>query len=90
MSKVTSIVIPGLDLWFNSLDHQPYHFHAKKAGWWEIRVFIVACTKGRLSWRVKWLKKGKGPTRKEQAALLDAVLSHRTDLVEEWNRKVGQ
>lgn len=79
---------PGIGPWFNSEEHLPYHFHAKKPGWWEMRVPFLECTKKHLVWELKWLKKGKGPAGSERKKILDAVLAHRTELVAEWDSKV--
>ena len=81
--------IPGLDLWFNSADHLPYHFHAKKPGWWEIRIALLDCRAGHLEWDLKWRKKGNGPNGNERKAILKAVLAHRTELLAEWEAKVN-
>ena len=39
MPRLEAFSIPGLDLFFNSLDHLPPHFHARRRGEWEIRVY---------------------------------------------------
>jgi len=77
-----------LDLWFNSEDHLPYHFHAKKPGWWEIRVPFLECTDSNLAFELKWLKKGRGPIGNEKKKILEAVLTHRPELLAEWDAKV--
>jgi hypothetical protein len=38
MAKVDSFAIPGLECWFWSNDHDPPHFHVKRAGEWELKV----------------------------------------------------
>ncbi|NCR39243.1 MAG: DUF4160 domain-containing protein [Microcystis aeruginosa W13-11] len=43
MGKVESFNLDGLDLFFNSHDHLPPHFHVRKPGQWEIRVFFLLC-----------------------------------------------
>jgi hypothetical protein len=88
VGEVDCISVLGLDLWFNSKDHLPYHFHAKKAGWWEIRVSFLECTEGHLKWELKWRKKGNGPNGNERKSILEAVLAHRTELLAEWDSKV--
>ena len=81
--------IPGLDLWFNSHDHLPFHFHVKKAGWWEIRVAFLECRDGHMEWEMKWRKKGNGPNGKERKAILDSLLAHKAELLAEWEAKVN-
>lgn len=41
-----------------------------------------------MEWKLKWLKKGDGPTGNERKKILDAVLAHRTELLAEWDIKV--
>lgn len=52
MPEVVSLVLHGLDLWFNSDDHLPPHFHAEKPGEWEVRVYFLraAAEMFELSW----------------------------------------
>jgi len=88
VGKVESIAISGLDLWFNSSDHLPPHFHVRKTDTWEIRVFIMGCTMGRLDYEIKWPLHGKGPSGGEQREILAAVLKHRDRLLAEWEKKV--
>jgi len=48
-SSYTLVIVPrvdaftalGLELWFNSDDHLPPHFHAENAGKWHVRVFFL-------------------------------------------------
>jgi len=88
LGKVTAILIPGLDLWFNSSDHLPPHFHARKPGCWEIRVYILLCHGKHLEWTLKWPRHGSRPGRKEREAILAATLERRTELLAEWEAKV--
>jgi hypothetical protein len=41
MPVVRAFQIAGLDLWFWSNDHEPPHFHAKKRGKWEVRIYFL-------------------------------------------------
>jgi hypothetical protein len=88
VGKVSCIAIQGLDLWFNSQDHLPFHFHVKKTGCWEVRVFFLECGPGHLECVLRWAKKGSGPTAVERQRILTAVLDHRAELLDEWDRKV--
>lgn len=87
VSKVHAFKIDGLYVYFRSSDHTPPHFHVKKAGHWEIRVFILTCHKKKLDFNVKWSKKGK-PTAAEKRKILEQVLVGRQKLLEEWEEKV--
>lgn len=81
-------MIAGLDLRFNSSDHLPPHFHARKPGAWEARIFFLACVERQLEYEMKWPTTGITPTRKERDALLRGALDHRADLLREWEHKV--
>lgn len=89
LGKVSAFQIPGMELWFNSRDHLPYHFHAKRPAGWEIRVAFLECTETRLAWTLKWALRGRGPDAGDRARLLEAVLEHREALLLEWDLKVS-
>ncbi len=89
VGKLGSFDIPGLLMWFNSLDHRPFHFHAKKTGKWELRIFFLECSEGLLAYEAKWSKpKGRGPSARDLRLILDQVLRHREELLKEWESKV--
>jgi hypothetical protein len=85
VGRVDAFAIDGLDVWFNSSDHLPEHIHVKRRGSWEIRVYFLLCTAGRLEFDCKW---GKGPSAAINARILKAVLEHRGALLIEWEKKV--
>ena len=85
MGRVESFAVAGLDLWFNCNDHPPPHFHARKAGSWEIRIYILTCTEGSADFEVKW---GGRPASGDLRQLVSAVLRCRATLLEEWEAKV--
>jgi hypothetical protein len=85
VGKVEAFTIAGLDLWFNSIDHRPPHFHARSSGRWEIRVYILECAPAQLSYEVKW---GTNPIRRHREQLHEKVLENRVALLEERERKV--
>ena len=41
MPTVACLAVAGIELWFNSNDHLPPHFHAEKSCDWEVRVFFL-------------------------------------------------
>ncbi len=88
MGKVDCFQLAGVELWFNSSDHEPPHFHARKPDRWEIRVFFGACTHAGLDFNLKFPSTGSGPSGKERRELLDLVLQHREALYAEWETKV--
>lgn len=87
MGQVDAFEISGLDCWFNSHDHLPAHFHARRPGEWEVRVFFLLCTTDDLAFEVKW---GGDPSKKYRRAILKAVLESREALLLEWEKKVCQ
>ena len=87
MGKVDAFTVAGLELWFNSEDHGPPHFHAGRPGEWEIRVFFLTSISGRLEYERKW---GNVPRSRFLRAIEDSVVEKRDALLEEWNEKVCQ
>ncbi|MBI5488818.1 MAG: DUF4160 domain-containing protein [Deltaproteobacteria bacterium] len=88
MGKVSAFTLEGLDLWFNSSDHLPPHFHARKPGRWEVRVFLLLCADGHLAFEKRWPPGRPGPRAQERDAILRATLKHRAELLQEWEQKV--
>ena len=41
MGKIDCFSLDGLEVWLHSHDHRPPHFHARKAGGWEVRVYFL-------------------------------------------------
>ena len=89
MGKVDAFSIDGLRLWFNSSDHRPPHFHVKKPGDWEIRVFILTTQENSLDFNIKVLFSKRQPTSAEQKKIANLVVTHREALLEEWETKVS-
>jgi hypothetical protein len=88
VGRVEAFSIAGLDLWFNSSDHRPPHFHARRAGEWEVRVFFLLCTDTHLEVSVKWRDRRRHISRKHLEALRVAAVQFREPLLEEWEVKV--
>jgi hypothetical protein len=68
VAKISAFEIPGLICWFWSHDHSPPHFHIKKAGCWEIKVYLLESTQSNCVYEILFPKrpgKGKPPTSKE-------------------------
>lgn len=87
MAKISAFEIPGLDCWFYSRDHHPPHFHVKKSGCWEIKVYILES--GYETLFPKRRGRGKPPTSKEIKSVLDALSAHRDVILKEWEEKVN-
>jgi len=84
MPKVDCFEIPGLEFWFWSNDHDPPHFHAKKIGEWEIKVYFAKAAAEMIE--QVW---GKGPSGKVLRDLKKLVEDHRAELLAEWEAKVN-
>lgn len=84
MPRVECFEVPGLDLRFHSHDHRPAHFHARKPGEWEIRVFFLreppAFAEEFVVTRI---------SASTLRMLLERAAEHRAELLEEWSRGVG-
>lgn len=88
MAKVQSFKIDGLDLFFNSNDHSPEHFHARKSGAWEIRVyFMLSSQENGLIFDCKYPPNPQISS-KEKNKILKLVLENRSKLLDEWEKKV--
>ncbi len=88
MVKVENFYIHGLEAFFRSNDHHPPHFHVKKQGEWEIRVYIITSTE-KLHYSVKFPKNKKQlPSSKEEKSILYFVINNREKLYLAWETKV--
>jgi hypothetical protein len=83
---VVSIAVAGLDLWFNSADHWPPHFHAERPGEWEVRVMFLR--HGAAMIELVWADK-KGPSARDGKKIRRAVEGARDRLLAEWEAKVA-
>lgn len=82
MGRLTLFSVDGLDLRFYSSDHEPPHFHARKPGSWEVRIFLLEST-----YSVRW-QRTRRISRKENGTLLNLAEKHRADLLREWEANV--
>jgi hypothetical protein len=80
VANVQAFQIDGIKLWFWSNDHDPQHFHAKRDGEWEIRVFFLLDAES--MFEVAWER--KTPSRKVLKELALLVEEHRASLLEQW------
>jgi len=85
MAKLECFTIPGIELWFFSHDHLPPHFHAKRRGQWEVRVFFLEGSNK--MFEVVWLR-GREVPRADIRLLEENVTAKRAEILEEWERKV--
>ncbi len=87
MPKVVSLARHGLDLWFNSDDHLPPHFHAEKPGDWEVRVYFLRAAAE--MFEPSWSMATGRPNKSDLKALARAVEANREALLTEWEAKVS-
>ncbi len=85
MGRVEAFALPGVYCWFNSDDHEPPHFHAKKAGEWHVKVKFLLPEAEMIERR--W--SSKSVSGKHQRALIRMAARNRAALLQEWERKVN-
>jgi hypothetical protein len=81
MAKFEAFTIPGIHLTIPSGDHEPPHLHARKPGEWSAKVYIQASRSNMIE-----LIRPPGATIKgrDRRAIIDAVETHRAELLAEW------
>ena len=86
MANLESFSIIGIRLWFWPNGHHPPHFHAKRAGLWEIKVRFLESDETMLE--IVWAKKKKSISRADKNLLIEQVKKHRFEIFREWEEKV--
>jgi hypothetical protein len=86
VGRVSAFAIAGLDLWFNTNDHRPPHFHAEKPGEWEVRVRFLRDRSE--MFETVWTRKRGAPSSSDLKDLAKATEDHRGALLAEWETKV--
>ncbi len=83
MAELRAFEIEGLKLWFPSGDHAQPHFHAKRKGKWELRVFFL--TNEQEMFEMKWQRTPKTRiSRQDKQRLREMATAHRLVLLQEW------
>ena len=85
MGKVEAFNLPGIYCWFYSDDHRPPHFHAKKAGEWQVKVNFLLSEADMIE--CEWSK--KSISGKHKRALIKMAVANRAVLLQEWEQKVN-
>ena len=85
MGKVEAFTLAGIECWFNSQDHGPPHFHARRKGKWHVRVRFME-SKDDMFERVRGAQ-GRFSAR-QRNSLYETVKEIRGELLLEWERKV--
>ena len=89
LGRIEEFSFKELQAFFRSSDHHPPHFHVKKSGKWEIRVYILTSSKNGLDYSFKFPKnKSATLTSKEEKAILRFVTSNREKLLLDWSTQV--
>ncbi len=79
--------LDGIEILFHFNDHEPPHFHARKAGCWGLKVYFKVSNDKHLEFEVKWKLKG-GPNRKDLQRLREYIVKNRDVLEFEWEKFV--
>jgi len=82
MARVQSIDLAGVEAFWNPGDHDPPHFHAKKAEHWHVKVHFME-NRDRM---IEVRRENKKLTGNARRALCEAVEAAREALLEEWER----
>jgi uncharacterized protein DUF4160 len=83
MARVKAFEIGGVRMTFPSGDHGPPHFHARRAGDWAARVFLLESPDRMIA--LQWGKM-EGNDRK---AMIRGVEEHRDELLQEFEACQG-
>ncbi len=85
MGTVQAFTVDGVRMWFWSNDHDPPHFHIKRRGEWEARVFFL----DNRAEMIEFVWRRKAPSRKSINQLYALVEQHRTELLMQWEKTHG-
>ena len=85
MATVAAFQVDGVKLWFWSEDHDPPHFHAKRAGEWEVKVHFLSDPAEMIE--LEW--NAKQPSGKKLKQLTTLAEEHRAELLAQWEEIQG-
>jgi hypothetical protein len=85
--KVACFAVAGIELWFNSNDHRPPHFHAEKPGEWEVRVFFLSDS--REMFDLVYPKKFRRMNRVDLKEIGKQADARRFELLQQWKSVVN-
>jgi len=85
--KVACFAVAGIELWFNSNDHLPPHFHAEKAREWQVRVFFLRNSKEMIE--VGYSNRPRRPSKADVKEIVQQTEAHRTELYAQWEVAVN-
>jgi hypothetical protein len=78
--------VAGIELWFNSNDHLPPHFHAEKLRVWEVRVFFLREPEEMIE--VVYSAKVRRPGKADLKEIIALVETNRANLYAQWEKVV--
>jgi Domain of unknown function (DUF4160) len=84
--KVACFSAAGIELWFNTHDHLPPHFHAEKTREWQVRVFFMRDTEEMFD--VVYSTRTRRPSRADLKEIAAQAKAHRMRLLEQWEAAV--
>jgi hypothetical protein len=80
--KVACFAVAGVELWFNSNDHLPPHFHAEKVREWQVRVFFIEGARG--MFEVVYSNRKNRPSKSDLKEIVQLTEAHRAELLAQW------
>lgn len=73
--------VDGVEMWFWSNDHEPPHFHARRAGEWSVDVYFLNDGDEML----RNFRPASGRMRRtDRNAIVDGAAANRSALIREW------
>ena len=87
MGQVDCLNLENIYCWFNSHEHRPPHFHAKRKGEWHVRVYFQR-PRSKMVERVQGRSLRGRIARADRNALCDVAELYREELLQEWDKKV--
>ena len=86
MPKVACFAVAGIELWFNSNDHLPPHFHAEKVREWQVRVFFLREPDEMI--QVVYSTKAQRPSKADLKEIRALAQAHHLELYAQWETAV--
>ncbi|MEY4582270.1 MAG: hypothetical protein RL701_6973 [Pseudomonadota bacterium] len=87
MPRVVCVSVNGIELWFNSNDHLPPHFHAELSGDWHVKVHFMRDRSEMIE--VVYTSRPRQPRGRDLKELLQQAEAHRVPLLREFEAKVS-
>jgi hypothetical protein len=85
--KVACFAVAGVELWFNSNDHLPPHFHAEKAREWQVRVFFLRDPSDMTE--IVYSRRSRRPSKSDLKEIVQQAAARRFALYSQWQTVVN-